>query len=99
MISALSVVLLLSFSGPQVVPVDSACEKACAKVTHKTAKHWPAKRRRGKEGQENYERMRKQVHSSCMNHCNKVGSVFVRCVRRSKNIKKISACYLLKASK
>lgn len=99
MISALSVALLLSFSGPQLVPVDTACEKACVKVTYQTAKHWPAKRRRGKDGQEKYERMRKQVHRACMNHCQKVGGVFVRCVKRSKNIKKVSACYLLKASK
>ena len=99
MISALTVTMMLSMSSPQVTPVADVCEKACVKVTRKTARHWPKKRRNKKDTKDAYERMKKQVHNSCMNHCKKVGKPFAKCVRRAKDIKKISRCYLLPPKK
>lgn len=94
MMSALVIAFALSLA-PAAPPANTGCQKACVKVTQKTARHWPGKRRKADDRRKAYEDMRKSVHASCMQDCSARGRAFVRCVRRAKDIQQISRCYQL----
>lgn len=92
-ITVLALALTALTMGPVEDEIPKGCEAACEKVTDLTAGRWPKSRKGSQAERDAFDKMREAVKTQCMSDCAKRGQAFVRCVKISRGVKKVSRCY------